>query len=275
MSQPGGSIHFSGNDTMNATRIFNGRLTYDKGGAIVHTLRFVTNNDSLWFQTLRGFQMTYTNSTASTVDFMNYYQAQTGINPTQFFNQWYYGQGYPTFDVSWNFTGNTAIIKSVQSTSMPSSVPVFITPVEYRLTRSSAPDTIIRVMHTSNTEFYTIPLTGSVTGVVVDPNNWLINKTLGPQKDANLTASGLAEGIENSISIKVGPNPTAGVFEVELTRLQTALLTITDAKGMLVKTVTLNGKTQVDLTDKSAGVYLLNISDASGKNVYSSKLMKK
>ena len=276
MSQPGGSIHFSGNDTMNATRIFNGRLTYDKGGAIVHTLRFVTNNDSLWFQTLRGFQVTYTNSTASTVDFMNYYQAQTGINPTQFFNQWYYGQGYPTFDVSWNFTGNTAIIKSVQSTSMPSSVPVFITPMEYRLTRSNAPDTVIRVMHTNNTEMYTIPLTGSLTGVVVDPNNWVINKTLGPTKDVNLTASGISELHSNSVSVQAQPNPSSGVFRLVMKGIISGHITITDLKGSLVKTTTIDSEEMhIDLIDKCEGVYLLRISDDSGKSIYSTRLMKK
>ena len=43
------SGYFTNADTMNATRIFSGRLTYDKGGAIIRTLQFVVNNDSVWF----------------------------------------------------------------------------------------------------------------------------------------------------------------------------------------------------------------------------------
>src|SRR5204862_1737289 len=42
MGQLGGSVHFTGVDTMNNPRIFDSRLTYDKGGAIIHSLRFVT-----------------------------------------------------------------------------------------------------------------------------------------------------------------------------------------------------------------------------------------
>jgi aminopeptidase N len=273
MSQNGGSIHFTGADTMNANRIFDGRLTYDKGGAIVHTLRFVTNDDSLWFRTLRGFQNTFKNSTASTVDFMNYYQSQTSINPTQFFNQWYYGQGYPTFNVSWNFVGNTAIIKSIQSTSMPSSVPVFITPMEYKLTRVSAPDTVIRVMHTSNTEIYNIALSGTVTGISVDPNNWVINKTIGPVNDVNLLPSGINEATIDTKCL-VTPNPSNGVFEIRSNNTSVKQFDVVDMTGKIILKGNITSDARIDITDKANGVYMLKIKDSNNNLIYSYKLIK-
>lgn len=272
MSQNGGSIHFTGNDTMNATRIFSSRLTYDKGGAIVHTLRFVTNNDSLWFNTLRGFQNTYKNSCASTVDFMNYYQAQTTIDPTQFFNQWYYGQGYPTFDVSWNFEGNTAVIKSIQNTSVPSSVPLFITPMEYKLTRTGAPDTIIRVNHTQNTELYSMAMSGTVTGISVDPNNWVINKVIGPLKDVNLIPSGISE-ISNLTTIKVGPNPGNGLFTIETSTSDELTYVVYTNEGKLVKAGQFGKKHLLDLRDHASGIYMLTIKN-SNSVVSTTKLIK-
>lgn len=273
MSQNGGSIHFTGADTMNANRIFDGRLTYDKGGAIVHTLRFVTNDDSLWFRTLRGFQNTFKNSTASTVDFMNYYQSQTSINPTQFFNQWYYGQGYPTFNVSWNFVGNTAIIKSIQSTSMPSSVPVFITPMEYKLTRVSAPDTVIRVMHNLNTEIYNIALSGTVTGVSVDPNNWVINKTIGPVNDVNLLPSGINEATIDTKWL-VTPNPSNGVFEIRSNNTSVKQFDVVDMTGKIILKGNFNSDARIDITDKANGVYVLKVKDSSNNLIYTHKLIK-
>jgi aminopeptidase N len=48
------------------------------------------------------FKTTYGGSTATVIEFKNFMEAQSGLNFTQFFNQWYYGQGYPTFSVSWN-----------------------------------------------------------------------------------------------------------------------------------------------------------------------------
>src|SRR5581483_9953446 len=100
-----------------------------------------------WFNTLRGFQNTYKGGTAGAQDFKTYYETQTGINATQFFNQWYYGEGYPTFTVKYNVSGSNCYIQSTQSTSTPSSVALFVTPIEYKLTRTGAPDTVVRVMH--------------------------------------------------------------------------------------------------------------------------------
>ncbi len=271
MSQPDGSCYFTGQDTLDANVIFDSRLTYDKGGAIIHTLRFVTNNDSLWFQTLRGFQNTYKNSTASVIDFKNYYQTQTSSNQTQFFNQWYYGQGYPTFDVKWNFVGNTAVIKSTQSTSWPSSVPLFVTPMEYKLQRVMSPDTIIRVMHTNQTEIYAIPVTGSVIGVVCDPNNWVINKVIGPTQDNTLTE--LGEGTLEFSGITVSPNPSSGIFDVK--GVNTGVYTVSDISGKQIAKGNFEKGTRVDISNEASGIYILDIKDQSGKTLDTRKLIKK
>ncbi|NBO61450.1 MAG: hypothetical protein EBU82_10820, partial [Flavobacteriia bacterium] len=53
MSQPGGSVWVL--DSLNEARIFSGRLTYDKGAAIVHTMRYMLNDDQLFYATLKNF----------------------------------------------------------------------------------------------------------------------------------------------------------------------------------------------------------------------------
>jgi aminopeptidase N len=69
-TQTGGSVWVL--DSLNESRIFSGRLTYDKGAAIVHTIRFLINNDSLFFEGLRAFQVTFKDSTATGVDFKDF-----------------------------------------------------------------------------------------------------------------------------------------------------------------------------------------------------------
>lgn len=260
MQQLGGSIYFTGPDTLDATRIFDSRLTYDKGGAIIHTLRFVTNNDSLWFNTLRGFQNTYKNSTASAADFMNYYSAQTGINSSQFFNQWYYGEGYPTFTVKYNFVGNTCYIKSTQTTSMPSSVPLFITPMEYKLIRSGAPDTIVRVNHNNAVEQYTFNVLGSVTGVVCDPNNWVINAGPTPALDATL---GLDESYLNFSAVEIGPNPTRGALKISNVN-EPLTLEIFDNAGKRLHKSQISETSVIDLSQYPNGVYHAKFTNRGG-----------
>jgi aminopeptidase N len=282
MSQPGGSVFFTGSDTLNSNRIFSSRLTYDKGGAIIHSLRFLTNNDSAWFKTLREFQNTYQNSTASAIDFQNFYQTQTGINPTQFFQQWYYGQGYPTFNVKFNYTGTQCIIKNTQTVSFPSATSIFITPLEYRISRSGYADTTIRLLHTNSVEIYTISLSGSVTAISVDPKNWIINKTVGPTRDATLgvtvvdppiDTTGLDEAASFS-EIKIGPNPTKGTVLISNLGEAKGTIRIFDLSGKQLIEKTLLTDASIDLGSFASGIYLIKIYDEKKEERISQKLIK-
>ena len=271
MSAPDGKVWVTGQDTMDSNVIFDSRLTYDKGGSIIRSLQFLTNSDSVWFNTLRGFQNTYKKSTASVVDFKNYYQTFTGINPTQFFNQWYYGEGYPTFNVKYYFAPNTAIIKSTQTTSFPSSVPLFITPIEYKITRSGFPDTTVRVMHSNAIETYTFNMLGTPTGVICDPNNWLINKVIGPAVDNSL---GLHENENLFSTITVGPNPTKGSFTLSNDQNIEGKAEVFDMTGKKLLEKKLGAETTFDLGNYANGIYILKISDTNGRERSSQKIIK-
>jgi aminopeptidase N len=271
MGQPGGSIYFT--DTLNSNRIFSSRLTYDKGGSIIHSLRFVTNNDSLWFGTLRGFQNAFKNSTASAEDFKNYYTLQTGINATQFFNQWYYGEGYPTFSVKYNQVGNVCWIKNTQSVSMPAVTPVFITPVEYTIKRIGYPDTTMRLMHNVSVETYSFPLTGTITAIYVDKKDWLINNLIGPFKDNTLGVVNSLEE-ENSGVIFISPNPSSGAFTVNNSLLEEGTVEVYSLNGRLILTKKLETQTKIDLGHFPGGIYIVKVIDQYGDAVYTRKVIK-
>ena len=274
MSQPGGSCYFTNADTMNANVIFDSRLSYDKGSALIHMLRYTINNDSTFFNSIRGFQNTYKFNVASVIDFKNYMQTYSGINLTQFFNQWFYGQGYPTFDVKWNQTGGNFILQSIQTQSFPSSVPLFITDVDYRVSRTAKPDTVIRLAHANLTENYTIPLTGSITSVFVDPANWILNKVIGPVKDVSLTATtGVYEQLAKA-DIFVGPNPTSDFINIYLYQTEKATIEITDITGKLIATQTIKNEAQFDVSKYSNGIYNVTIKNTQGEVVKTSKVVK-
>ena len=273
MMQPGGSCYFTNADTMDASVIFDSRLTYDKGSALVHMLRYTINNDSTFFNASRGFQNAYKFNVASVIDFKNYMQTYTGINLTQFFNQWFYGQGYPTFNVKWNQTGGNFILQSIQTQSMPSSVPLFITDMDYRVSRTAKPDTVIRLNHANLTENYIIPLSGTVTAIAVDPSNWILNKTIGPVKDPSLNTS---IGIEelNLATVFVGPNPTSDVLNVYLYNNEKATVEILDLNGKLISTQNMDKEAQMDVSKYSNGIYNVIIKNNQGEIIKTSKVVK-
>lgn len=271
MSQPGGSCYFTNADTMNSGRIFSSRLTYDKGSAVIHSLRYVINNDSLFFQAVRGFQNTYAKSTVSVIEFKNYFQTFTGLNLTQFFNQWYYGQGYPTFAVSWNQSNNVFYLKSTQTQSFPSSVPLFITDVDYRISRTAKPDTIVRLFHGQAIENYTIALTGSVTSIGVDPNNWILNKVGTNTKDITLSAM---EFEQDAPLIFVGPNPTSDALNIYLYKNDQALVEVIDITGKMMLSQTINTQAEFDISKFANGIYTITIKDKKGEVLKTSKIVK-
>jgi len=278
MSQAGGSVFFTNHDTLDANVIFDSRLTYDKGGSIIRSLQFVTNDDSLWFNTLRGFQHTYKNSNASVVDFMNYYQQQTAINPALFFNQWYYGEGFPTFTVKYNYTGSQCIIQSSQSVSMPQVTPLFVTPMQYKISRIGKPDTTVRVMHSAAVETYTIPLTGTVSAMACDPNNWIINQAIGPVRDATLgvtvidTPDAIAEN--NAALIVAGPNPAKTIFSVSNLPANALKAELYDLAGKKIYEKEAGAGINFDLENYPKGVYILKVFDTGKNEIYSQKVIR-
>jgi len=271
MSQTGGSCYFTNADTMNANVIFSSRLSYDKGSAVIHSLRYAINNDSVFFPAIRAFQTTYGGSTASVIDFKNFMQTQSGLNFAQFFNQWYYGEGYPTFSVSWNQSNNVFYLKSTQTTSKPTSVPLFMTPVDYRITRTAKPDTIVRFYHGQSIENYSIPLTGSVTSIGVDPNNWILNKVGTNTKDITLNTSAL---IDDSPAVFVGPNPTSDALNIYLYNNETAIIEVADITGKIVLNQTIYSHAEFDISKYANGVYVVNIKNKQGELLKTSKVVK-
>ncbi len=273
MSQPGGSCYFTNADTMNSAVIFSSRLTYDKGAAVIHMLRYTINNDSTFFNALRSFQTTYKASTASVIDLKVFMENYTGLNLTQFFNQWYYGEGYPTFNVKWNQVGSTFFIQSAQTQSMPSSIPLFITDMDYRISRTGKADTIVRLNHAQATENYTLALTGTVTSVFLDPNNWVLNKVVGPVKDPSLGVNGLNE-LSSESSLFIGPNPTSDVLNVYLYTNQKAVVEVLDISGKIVLSQNINNHAEFDISKFANGIYTVNIKNDNNELLKSTKVVK-
>lgn len=271
MSQPGGSSYFTNADTTDASVIFDSRLTYDKGSAIVHSMRYEINNDSVFFPAIRAFQNTYKGSVASVIEFRDFMSTFTGINFNQFFNQWYYGQGYPTFDVKYAKSGNVFYLKSTQSQSFPSATPLFITHVDYRVSRVSKPDTVLRMYHTQTTEIYTVALTGTVTSVFVDPANWILNKVVGPTLD-NSIITGVQE-IEQA-SVFIGPNPTSDLLAISINDKNIAVAEVFDINGRLLLTKQFVSQTEFDISKFANGIYTVNIKNQNGEITKTTKVVK-
>ena len=178
-SEPGGSIYIPEEDADNEDRIFDYRLTYAKGAAIIHMMRQEIADDDLFFAILREFLNRYGNGTASGEDFKNLLIEMTGKDFTEFFNQWYYGEGYPTHTVTWMQLQDTLYIHSLQTVS--STTQLFNVQVEYKITVNGK-DTMITRRQTTGYDTWKVFMQGEVTAVQTDPNRWLILQIAGTSR---------------------------------------------------------------------------------------------
>jgi hypothetical protein len=170
-----GSVYVPETSIFDENRIFSSRLSYNKGAAIVHHLRFEMQSDSLFFRTLKTFLSEYKHRAAGVAEFKAVAERICNRSFTSFFNQWYYGEGYPTHNVTYyNPDAQTLLLLINQSSSFPSSVSLFTGLLELKI-NSPQGDTIIKVNIQQNNQIVSMRYNRNITGVTIDPNNWIIN----------------------------------------------------------------------------------------------------
>jgi len=254
MSVANGSVFVPNSSLYDENRIFSSRLSYNKGAAIIHTLRFELQNDNQFFQILQQFQNQYKNSFASATDFQNVAQSISGKNLSDFFNQWYYGEGYPTFNVDYSKQGDSLVLFVNQTVSAGSVTPFFKGLYEFTIQTASG-DTTVRVNQQFNNQTFKFRSNRTPTGVVVDPNNWVINKT------GSITTA-LPAAVDRSTEVKISPNPGPGPYRLQYPPRLFQTLQVMDAQGRLICTQSLsNGQTQSVLESLPAtGFYWIRLS---------------
>lgn len=258
MQQLGGSVYVT--DSLNEGAIFNGRLVYQKGGAIIHTLRHVINDDDLFFNMLRAFLEHFKNSNATGLEFKVFAEDFTDMDLTDFFNQWYYGEGYPTYSVAYNQTSTDLNIEVSQTTSRPAVTPLFTTPLDLRVTRTGMSDTIIRVNITNQTTSITIPSIpnfASINGI--DPLNDIINRVGTITNNGFVSIEDLKADEHNLV---IFPNPTAEEITVKFEG-SARDIRLVDQKGKTVLESSIESNGKISLKELPAGQYLVVLSDKS------------
>jgi hypothetical protein len=177
MSSAGGSVFVPNASLYDENRIFSNQLSYNKGAAILHTLRFEMQNDSLFFATLKNYQNEFRDSVASINDFKRIAENTCGKNLINFFNEWYYGEGYPTFNATYYKPYPDSVFLNLsETTSMPSITPFFKGLLEIKLVGASR-DSIFIINIENNNQLFKFKFNEIPSNIIFDPNNWMLNKT--------------------------------------------------------------------------------------------------
>ena len=259
ISEPGGSVYIPPSEINenNVLRIFDGRLSYAKGAYLLHMIRFELQNDSTFFDVLKAFQLEFADSVATGENFMNILESVSGRDFNQFFDQWYFGEGYPVYDLYWNYQSDTFYLSSIQTTSTQ-SITFFDMLMEYRLSFSDGTDTLIRLRQSQNIRHFAIPLGKEVSGVEADPENWVLAKI-------NNVVYGTPENQSKNDFI-IAPNPCKDMLHYFITEdITIKQLLLFDISGKKIESFTgLQNAGRLDLSSLKPGIYFVRLESYSG-----------
>ncbi len=246
-SQPGGSVFVD--DTTSVNRIFSGRLSYNKGSYLLHMLRWVIGDQAFY-----GACRDYLDSPGTAYDFgqteelQAYLEQHSGKDLDGFFADWYYGQGYPTYNLRWNQQADSLVCWLGQSQSHV-SVSFFEMPVPVVAKLNGTPTTFV-LDHTSQDQRFSFYIGNTqIDSVFIDPEIWLLSKN---NTINEVTTSSYHPIAQNDYI--VFPNPANDFIEM-IPADKITTVNITDVYGKQWKSSFSSGR--VDSGSLPSGYYIL------------------
>lgn len=257
-----GSIYLSEEEAGDVSRIFSLSLSYKKGAAIIHMLRYELGNDDLFFSILKTFLEHYKNGTALAENFVEIVEEVSGSDYSWFFDQWYYGKGFPEIQVNWKQSGDSLLLNLSQSGSDASN-PFFKTHIDFEIAFQDGSDTIITFLIEEPEMFFQIEMEKEIQNIAIDPYSWLLMK------------SAIFEYLPEEDFVEIGPNPFSdSVYLTFVNSLSEINIRISDVGGNIVfeNEYPALPSLELSLNFLDPGVYLIVIEDE--ENRISRKLLK-
>lgn len=262
-SFPGGSVYVK--DTTKVGDIFSSRLSYSKGAYLLHMLRWVLGDDN-FFKGLKNYynDTEIANGFAHTNDLVRNMENAGDTVLTEFFNDWFYGEGFPVYSAEFSPVEDGILKITLSQTSSHSSVDFFEMPVPVRVYNFNKTDSMdFRLVQTINHQEFFVEVDFNVAELKIDPDLWLVSKTS--------QIVGVHPNLKNN-KVGVFPNPIIENFSIKLPADEKMIsLQIFNTKGQLLKEYFEN-KTDFKLTDLPKGLYIIHLKTTKGSTEH--KLIK-
>lgn len=263
-SSPTGNVYLTDAQATNVNRIFSSRLSYNKGAMVLEMLRFKMG-DTAFFQALRNY-LADTNLAykyAVTDDLKSHLETVYGQPLTEFFNDWIYNQGYPTYSITaQNWGAGQAKFVVNQSQSDP-SVTYFEMPVPIRIFGANGQQADIIVNNNVNGEEFIVNVPFPITSFEFDPDKHIISR--------NSTTTLGQEIFDNNTAISVYPNPSSD--EVHIQMPSSIVLEKVTVYNNLGQKVIENSISDFSVTTLSTGVHYIEIQTSEG--IFHKRFIKK
>jgi len=263
IAETNGAVYVT--DTTDIDRIFDWRLSYTKGAMVLNMLRLKLG-DTDFFQGIQTYVTAKNNGFATISDFKVFMATQSGQNLDEFFADWIYGEGYPTYDITINATGTANQYEIIvnQTTSDP-SVPFYEMPLPFAFSDGiNVYNTVLD--HTSSGQTFTVDVGFLPTNVAFDPHYDIV-------KGTTTLHTTLSNNEVLDEQFKIYPNPTTDFIYIEnKSQNQINKVSIMSMNGQIIFSIN-KYFDKIDISNLAKGNYFVHIKTNKGHFVQ--KIIKK
>ena len=263
IGEPDGSVYVE--DTTDIMRVYSPRLTYHKGAYLVHMLRWVLG-DEHFFQAIKNYlnDPNLAFGYATTEDLKNHLETVGGIDLTEFFDDWYFGEGYPTYSLQCITTPDNKLRVTIVQEQSHSSVDFFEMPLPVLFYGPLTDSTIIFDHQFSGQEFV-VDLGFVPDSLTIDPEIWLIS-------GENSYTIDIKEYAADFFTVR--PNPVTDILEITFEKTVPCKIELFDIQGLKIYQDISNGNNPyiLNLKDQQQGMYFLQIT--FDKQIFRTKILK-
>ncbi len=257
---PGEAVYLTPVQALDESRIFSSALSYKKGAALLHMLRREIGDDELFFGAVRQYLSEFGDSTATGLDFMDVLNRHTGNDYQWFFDQWYFGKGFPTVYADFIRKVDYTTL-TMRQTPSDLSNPFFRMKVKVRVEYERySRDTILDWR--TGEQVFTIPSRDRPVKIVIDPDNDI------------LMSKGMVSGVYDDDEAMVYPVPFTDRLYIDVPdHLSANQITITDLAGRRIYQQPVIGiHNEIETSSYLPGNYLISI---TGNNFRQTRVIVK
>lgn len=255
-SAPGGAVFLTDTDTLSVNRIFDPRLSYNKGAMILHMLRKKLG-DLQFYQGLRNYlnHPDHAFGYAKSEDFIEIMQTTSGEDLSEFFEDWLYGEGYPSFNLEWWQVTPSEIVFVLEQTSSHASVSFFEVQLPIRLVGTAGETLDLILDHTANQENFIRNVHFTVAEVLINPEFDIISK--------NNTVVLSTENPLLKLEVQLYPNPVNQTLHIKKPDFLTVhQICIYNTLGQLISTSV--WKPSIDVSSLASGLFFVELQTNKG-----------
>ena len=196
----------------------------------------------------------------TTTDLVQHLESAADTSLSEFFNDWFYGEGFPTYHVLWTQDDNGFVtIALSQSTSHP-SVDFFEMDVPLRI-KGENDSLDIHLKHTQNGQLFSVPIPFEANAVILDPAIELLHG------ESIVTKTEL---LENTVQLVVYPTLVQDKINVQLFALtedEYEIMIYSGSADLVMQSKFVadsqTAKFDIDVTTWPSGLYVIVVKNGS------------